>query len=188
MLDANVLYPMWTRDILLWLAQHELFMPKWSQKIMDEWVHALSNRRPDIDPQKIDHTIAMMNEAFEDALVDDSYQVSVDGLELPDPDDCHVLAAAIHSGAQIIVTSNLKDFPREYLAKFNIEALHPDEFIRLQFGQDLMKTMGAFKALKESKKKPAISYHDLIESCEKAGLPLTAEELTRYADLFQNCG
>jgi len=53
----------------------------------------------------------------------------VDGLDLPDADDRHVLAAAIRAGAQAIVTFNLDDLPEAKLARYNVEAKHPDEFV-----------------------------------------------------------
>jgi len=53
------------------------------------------------------------------------YEQLIEGLKLPDPDYRHILAAAIHSGAQVIVTANVRDFPAEDLADFNIEAKTP---------------------------------------------------------------
>ena len=69
-----------------------------------------------------------MTQAIPDCLIDD-FRALVDGLTLPDPNDRHVLAAAIRAGAQAIVTFNLKDFPASALSKYGIEALHPDDFL-----------------------------------------------------------
>lgn len=69
-----------------------------------------------------------MCEAVPDCLVT-GYEPLVDGLNLPDPDDRHVLAAAIRCSAQVIVTSNLDDFPAAALEPFNIEAQSPDQFV-----------------------------------------------------------
>ena len=71
-----------------------------------------------------------MDENINDALVS-GYEHIVDQLTLPDADDRHVLAAAIHDGANIIVTVNLRDFPADTLATHGITALHPDTFICL---------------------------------------------------------
>ena len=57
------------------------------------------------------------------------YESLVSALNLPDPDDCHLLAAAIHCQAQAIVTFNLKDFPKATLEPFEVEAIHPDDFV-----------------------------------------------------------
>lgn len=69
-----------------------------------------------------------MNAAVRDSLVT-GYEQLIDGLVLPDKDDRQVLAAAVRSGAQIIVTSNLRDFPDDALKAFGIEAQSPDEFV-----------------------------------------------------------
>ena len=70
----------------------------------------------------------LMNEAVRDCLVT-SYEDLIASLSLPDPDDRHVLAAAMRAGAEVIVTYNLSDFPTEALARFDIEAQHPDDFL-----------------------------------------------------------
>ena len=70
----------------------------------------------------------MMIEAVPDSLVT-GYEPAIDGLELPDPDDRHVLAAALRANAEIIVTANLKDFPQTTLKPYKVIAQHPDDFI-----------------------------------------------------------
>jgi len=74
-----------------------------------------------------------MREAIPDCIVS-GYENPIDGLALPDPDDRHVLAAAVRSGAQTIVTFNLKDFPAATLDGFGVEARHPDDFLVDQIG------------------------------------------------------
>ena len=69
-----------------------------------------------------------MTQAVADCMVR-GHEPLIDGLTLPDPDDRHVLAAAIRAGAQSIITFNLKDFPSGTLAAYNVEAVHPDEFV-----------------------------------------------------------
>lgn len=126
--DANVLFPAPLRDLLIRLAQTGLVRARWTEVILDECFRNLRLRRPDLSEQALSRTRALMNAAVRDCIVT-GFEDLVDGLTLPDPDDRHVLAAAIRCGAQVIVTSNLKDFPAAVLSSFGIEAQSPDEFV-----------------------------------------------------------
>ena len=110
------------------LALTGLFRARWSADIHEEWISALLRNRPDLTRAKLERTRMLMDEHATDALVTD-YQHLIPGLQLPDPNDRHVLAAAIRARADVIVTINLRDFPAETLAAFGIEAQHPDEFV-----------------------------------------------------------
>lgn len=109
-LDANVLYPAPLRDLLLSLADHEMYTPKWSSIIENEWTRNVLSNRKDLKQKQINRTANIMNTAFPDAMVV-GFEPLTSSLELPDPGDNHVLAAAIRSHAEVIVTSNIKDFP-----------------------------------------------------------------------------
>lgn len=110
--DACVLYPSTLRDVLMEIAQIGLVQAKWSDQILDETFRNLKEDRPDLDPAKLDRTRALMARAVRDCLVK-GHEPLVDVMDLPDPDDRHVLAAAVRAKAQAIVTFNLKDFPAE---------------------------------------------------------------------------
>src|SRR5712692_2845699 len=83
---------------------------------------------PRLSAERLARTRTLMNEAVRDCLVT-GYEDLIASLSLPDPDDRHVLAAAIRANADVIITYNLTDFPAETLARFDIEALHPDDFL-----------------------------------------------------------
>src|SRR3954462_6891521 len=125
--DANVLYPSTLRDLLLRIAQSGLVQAKWTEQILDETFGALKRERPELDQARLDRTRALMGTAVRDWKITD-YEPLIDSLKLPDPDDRHVLAAAIRARAQVIVTSNLKDFPAADLAQWDIEPKSPDGF------------------------------------------------------------
>lgn len=133
--DANVLYPSTLRDILIRVAQAGLVQAKWTERILDELFRSLQANRPDLDPEKLHRTRKLMNRAVRDCLVT-RYEPLVPAVDLPDPDDRHVLAAAIRAKAQVIVTANLKDFPHENLAPWDIQATHPDAFLEAQVDLD----------------------------------------------------
>ena len=128
-LDASVLYPAQLRNFLMHLARRDVFQARWSTHVHNEWIEALLRNRPDLTTTQLYRTRRLMNEHIDDALVN-GYEHLIGQLSLPDANDRHVLAAAIHCGAGVIVTVNLRDFPADVLATHGIEALHPDGFIR----------------------------------------------------------
>ncbi len=125
--DANILYPAPVRDLFIRLAQAGLVRARWTEAIHDEWLRNVLKDNPELSPERLARTRTLMNEAVRDCLVT-GYEDLITSLSLPDPDNRHVLAAAIRVGAEEIVTYNLTDFPPETLARFDIEARHPDDF------------------------------------------------------------
>lgn len=126
--DACVLYPAPLRDLLLRLAATGLFRAQWTEEILDECFRNIRANRPDLKDEALDRTRALINQAVADCLVT-GYESLISSVTLPDAKDRHVLAAAIRSGAQVIVTANLKDFPKTSIKSYGIEAQHPDEFV-----------------------------------------------------------
>ncbi len=126
--DACVLFPAPLRDLLIRIGHAGLVRARWTEQILDEVFRNIRLRRPDLNDASLQRTRTLMSAAVRDSLVI-GYEPLIEGLTLPDRDDRHVLAAAIRSGAQVIVTSNLKDFPSSALKAFGMEAQSPDEFV-----------------------------------------------------------
>jgi hypothetical protein len=116
------------------LALADAYRVHWSERVQTEWMNALARNRPDLPYEKIVRVRLLMDQHVPGANVT-GYDSLIDSLDLPDPDDRHVLAAAITAGASIIVTMNLRHFPAARLACHGIEALHPDEFVLRLFTQ-----------------------------------------------------
>ena len=116
--DACVLYPAPLRDLLIRLARTGLFRARWTDLIHDEWIRNVLGNRSDLTAEQLERTRQLMNAAVRDCLVT-GYEHRIEDLNLPDPDDRHVLAAALEAQAQVIVTYNLRDFPTS--------ALHPHQ-------------------------------------------------------------
>lgn len=131
--DTNVLYPNTLRDLLIRIAAEGLVQAKWTDRILDEVFRNVRKNRPDLPDHLLDRTRTLMVKAVRDCLVN-GYEPLIPVLELPDPDDRHVLAAAIRSRAQVIVTNNLKDFPAACLRQWDIEPRSADDFISDQIG------------------------------------------------------
>jgi predicted nucleic acid-binding protein len=126
--DANVLYLSTLRDVLIRVGRAHLVRRKWSELILDETFRNLQANRPDLGEDRLRRTRALMNRALRDVLVT-GHEHLIEALDLPDPDDRHVLAAAITAEAKVIVTKNLRDFPASTLAAHGLVADHPDNFL-----------------------------------------------------------
>jgi hypothetical protein len=124
-----------------------------------------------------------MNEAVRDCLVT-SYEDLIESLSLPDPDDRHVLAAAIRAGASIIVTYNLTDFPAETLARFDVEAQHPDDFLVGLLDLAPGVVCAAVKRQQESLKNPPKTAEELLATLESQGLTQAVARLRQFIDLL----
>ena len=101
----------------------------------------------------------------------------IDGLKLPDPNDRHVLAAAIRGGAQLIVTVNLKDFPEDILAAHDIVAMHPDDFVLdlIDLGPGTVSQTVTQQA--NALKNPPMSVDEVLETLHRQGLPQSVARL-----------
>jgi hypothetical protein len=110
--DASVLYGSALRNLLMHMALTGLFHAKWSAGVHEEWIAALLRNRPDLSREKLERTRMLMDKHAENALVT-GYEDLIEELHLPDPNDRHVLAAAIRGHASVIVTANLRHFPRK---------------------------------------------------------------------------
>ena len=118
-LDTNIIFPIVIRDLLFWFAHYDLYTPKWSAHIFDEWKEVMI--RKGVSEQEANKRTNIANLAFPDALVL-NYDGIINQLNLPDEKDRHVLAAAIKTNANVIVTNNLKDFPKDYFRFFWFES------------------------------------------------------------------
>ena len=181
-LDANVLYPQLIRDTLLSLAVEGLYHARWSQAIHDEWTRNLAKDRPEL-ASRLPAVVALMNASVPDCLVT-NFEKLVTSIELPDPDDRHVVAAAIVGHADAIVTFNTKDFPPAVLQPYGIEVQHPDEFLMNQLQLQKIPALSAIKKMRARWTNPERPALALITAFEKRGLPLTADLLREAVDLI----
>ena len=174
--DACILYPAPLRDLLLQLGTERLFRAKWSNRVHDEWISNLLEKRPDLTREKLERTRTLMNENTLDCLVE-GYDHLIETLDLPDPNDRHVLAAAIHSRSDVIVTFNLKDFPRKTLQTYKIEIRHPDAFIADLLDLNENAVVHAVRTLRARLKSPPKTIDEYLECIERQGLPETSSRL-----------
>lgn len=171
-LDTNVIYPIEIRDLLFWFAHYDLFTPKWSNHIFEEWEDVMS--RKGIKKTEVKKRSEIANLAFPDALVT-NYEPLISGLTLPDEKDCHVLVAAIKTNANVIVTNNLKDFPKDYLATFGLVAKSADDFIADIIDLNHEKAIEAFRKLVLNRRNPELDEFEVLKNFRKNGLINSAD-------------
>ena len=177
LIDACVLGGALRRNMLLSLAEAGLFRPRWSARILDETQKAISEitkGATDGSRQR-----AGIEAAFPEAIVS-GYEVFEGKLDLPDPDDNHVLAAAISTSASVIVTDNLADFPAVSLAPHAIDAISADDFIADTIELDPSEAILAFRRMRERFANPAIDVPALIHKSEAQGLLQVATLMNEY--------
>lgn len=182
-LDACVLYPAPLRDFLLELAACGLFRARWSDMIHAEWMRNVLRDRPDLSAERLLRTRLLMDEHAQDCLVT-GFEALIPALHLPDADDRHVMAAAIHAHADAIVTFNLRDFPADYLASYNLTSIHPDDFIGQQLDLDEAAVIIAARCCRLRLKNPPRSADDYLTTLERQGLPKTVAALRPFAALI----
>ena len=169
--DACVLHPAVLRDLLVRLAGTGLFRATWSDDILGEMVASVLKRRPDLTPAQLERTCELMYEAMPGSLIE--------GLEPPDPNDRHVLAAAIRAGAQVIVTENIADFPGAALSPYDIEAQTPDVFVLHVIDLSPTTVARVIEEQAAALDQPPLSASDVLDRLARSGLPRSVAELRR---------
>jgi len=179
--DSCVLFSPLKRNLILSLAETELFRVRWSVRILDETekatVEYLGEKGCTDASERANRARQAMCRAFDDALVD-HYQGLCAGIgELPDDGDRHVIAAAIKCRADIIVTDNLKHFPQDVLAQYGIEGKSADEFIADAIDLNASLAISAIRTMRLRLNRPEKTPEALLLDLERIGLTLTADQL-----------
>jgi predicted nucleic acid-binding protein len=174
-LDTNVIYPLWIRDLMLWFAHYDLYTPKWSKHIFKEWFDVMI--RKGIPETEARNRTTIVDEAFPDALVE-NYELLIPALTLPDEKDNHVLAAAIKTNANLIVTNNLKHFPIEYISSFGLSVKNVDNFLTDIIDLNHETSIKAFRDLVLNKKNPPFDEYQVLDILRKNGLDISVPVLT----------
>lgn len=179
--DACVLYPAPLRDLLIRVVLTGVVRARWTDQILDECFRSILADRPDLTAEKVERTRAAMNRAIPDVLVT-GYESLIAGIALPDADDRHVVAAAIRAGAQVIVTSNLRHFPKDKLEPFGLVAVHPDDFVLDCIDLAPAAVCAAVEAQAAALKNPPKTRAELLETLQQNGLIQTVARLRELYD------
>ncbi len=177
-LDACALVPVALADTLLRIAERDLYPPLWSARILDEALVAIAEIHPSIPAEQLRQRFDAMNGASEDAAVS-GWEDSVSTVTLPDPDDRHVVAAALRGRADAIVTANVRDYPPDVLDPLNLEVIHPDTFLLDQLDLAPHVVLDVLHEQADHTRRPALTPVDLIARLARAGAPGFADEAGR---------
>ncbi|QBJ96032.1 PIN domain-containing protein [Rhodococcus sp. ABRD24] len=164
--DACVLLPQNLNNLLLTLADAELFQPVWTSDLLDEVERNLSGERFGKTAEQAARRVAQMRAAFPFAEEESRGYRELIPVMTNDPKDRHVLAAAVRSGAGLIVTSNLKDFPKSSLDPFDVDAIHPDEFLCDQLDLEPDTVFECMNAMVDRNRLPPSTIGELLRSME----------------------
>ena len=174
-LDTCVLVPIVSADVLLRLAEAALYRPLWSSRVLEELEYVLLELHPKLaDGGKAAKRIAAMHASFPDATVE-HWQPLENTLVLPDPDDRHVLAAAIRGRADVIVTNNAQDFPAEMLKPLGLDTKSLDDFLLDQLDLAPSQTLTVLHELALAAQRPPLDVHDVLTALARAGAERFAE-------------
>lgn len=174
--DANVLYPAALRDFLIRLARQGLVSARWSSVIHEEWIRNLLINRPDLTREQLERTRRLMDAAVPGAVVE-GFERHMADITLPDPDDRHVLAAAIEAEAEAIVTFNTRDFPRRAVARYGIEVRRPDAFVLDLLGRHPEEVYAVARRHRSELRKPPRTVEQYLDHLSQSGLKRSAEYL-----------
>ena len=181
--DANVLTSMTLCDLIVETAHHGLFAARWSDDIHEEWIKAVLGMPPPRPRALLERRRRLMDANAPGSLVT-GYRPLVPTLSLPDAGDCHVLAAAIKGGCNVLVTFNLRHFPIATLAPYGIEPIHPDLFLLARLADDAPTFLAAIKAVLDRMKNPPMSVDEYIARLRRVGLPLLSAEIEKHKSLL----
>jgi hypothetical protein len=156
---------------------------RWTETIHDEWIRNVLKDNPQLSAERLSRTRSLMNEAVRDCLIT-GFDDLIPFLSLPDPDESHVLAAAIRASADVIVTYNLADFPAATLSQFDIEAQHLDDFLVGLLDVATGIVCAAVSRQRESLKNPPKTAEELLTTLEGHGLTQAVARLRQFIELL----
>ncbi|MFI0849592.1 PIN domain-containing protein [Mesorhizobium sp. IMUNJ 23232] len=177
--DACVLYPFHLRNILVQASVDGLFDARWTEEIHDEWMRSLIANVPAIPFERLQATRRLMELALPEALVG-GFHRHVDSIALPDPDDRHVVAAAIEANASHILTWNLRDFPVKATEKHGLVRATPDAFLTDLYDQAPDLVVGSLANARHNVAKSGVSAQDFLALLKGQRLTLLERRLGRH--------
>lgn len=174
-LDTCVLYPLSIADILMRLAERELYDLFWSERILKDLERVMQENGA--SAKQAAHRVDAMQRTFEAAMVSEEVIARLEPAMTNDEGDRHVLAAAVGRGADAVVTANVKHFPPESCEPHGVDVIHPDEFLVSLYDLGPAAVQRIVSEQAAALKRPPVSREELIAMLERAGAPTFAKRL-----------
>lgn len=178
--DACVLYPFHQRNILIQASADGLYDARWTEEIHDEWMRNLIANVPTLSIERLYTTRRLMEQALPEALVG-KFHHHIEAINLPDPDDRHVVAAAIEAKASLILTWNLRDFPAKELRKNRLIRETPDGFLAGIYDEAPDLVIGSLANARRNLTKSSTSAQEFLELLGRQGFTKLARRLRSHA-------
>lgn len=179
--DACILYPFHLRNVVVQAAVDRLVEARWTDVIHDEWIRSLAARMPTVPAARLQGTRRLMNQALPAATVS-GYEGHIARVKLPDPDDRHVVAAAITAGATLILTWNLRHFPASELKKFGLRKETPDTFLSSLYDEVPDLVIGSLANARRNLSRTQVSPLDFIDILRSQRLTGIAQRAQKHAE------
>ena len=160
--DACILYPFHLRNVIVQAAVDGLFHARWTDEIHDEWMRNVMANVPDLSVERLNATKQLMNIALPEATVS-GYEKHIQTISLPDPDDRHVVAAAIEAKATHILTWNLRDFPARILKAHGLVRQTPDAFLAHLYDQAPQLLLASLTNARRNLSKSGLSAEEFLD-------------------------
>lgn len=176
LIDACVLYPTVMREVLIGVAAKGLFTPLWSARILEEWARAVAQIGDGYEAMARGE-IALLKARWPDAEVTYSDDLEA-SLHLPDPNDTHVLAAAISGKADVLLTMNLKDFPTAVVSAHGVVRRDPDGLLREMFDENPDIVAAVAEDVRQTAERLSGQPQDIRKLMKKARLPRLGKALS----------
>jgi hypothetical protein len=177
--DACILYPFHLRNILVQAAVDRLVEARWTDQIQNEWIRNLVRATSSVQVERLSITRKLMNDALPAATVS-GYEDYIATVNLPDPDDRHVVAAGIAAGATMILTWNLRDFPAKELKKFGLRKQTPDTLLTNVYEKVPDLIIGSLANARRNLSKTRVSASDFLDILANQKLAELASKMRKH--------
>lgn len=177
LLDANILYSRIIRDYFLYAAIDGIISVFWSEAIINESLENMIRKVPSFTIEHAEVLKQRLNANFPDASVEisDCHHLMARGINLPDPNDVHVLAAAMSCGASILCTNNLRDFPVDVLSTLELTPMSADELLLILIKEHPDAVLRVHDAIVN--RKHSSTHEETLYALKRAGSTRSATRL-----------